>query len=93
MIQSRTDYFKKMGFKDDPFASTNALQEEFLEEYFVTPPYYCSLVGSVKNPKSSFVIAPRGTGKTAQRLMLEKLSEKEQGMLTVVNDDFPIENL
>ncbi|MBE5982783.1 MAG: hypothetical protein E7248_05700 [Paenibacillaceae bacterium] len=91
MIHSSAEYFKTIGFKEDPFASTNALKEEFLEEYFITPPYYHSLVGSVKSPKSSFVIAPRGTGKTAQRVMLEKLSEKENGMLAVVYDDFPIE--
>lgn len=91
-MNSRDEYFKSKNFIEDPFASTNALQEKYLEECFVVPPYYFSLVGSVKNPKSSFVTAPRGTGKTAQRVMLEKLAEKQDGMLAVVYDDFPIEN-
>ncbi len=92
MISSRKDYFRTIGFKQDPFASTNALQEEFLEEYFVVPPYFYSLVGSTNAPKSSFIIAPRGTGKTAQRVMLEKMAEKQEEMLAVVYDEFPIEN-
>ncbi|MBO4980928.1 MAG: hypothetical protein J6C84_03415 [Lachnospiraceae bacterium] len=93
MIISRDEYFRKFGFKEDPFASTNALQEELLEDCFVVPPYFPSLVGSSKMPKSSFVIAPRGTGKTAQRVMLEKLAEKENWMLAVVYDEFPIESV
>lgn len=91
-MNSRDEYFKSKNFIEDPFASTNALQEKYLEKCFVVPPYYYSLVGSVRNPKSSLVTAPRGTGKTAQRVMLEKLAEKQDGMLAVVYDDFPIES-
>ncbi|MCR3757452.1 hypothetical protein KYB31_00415 [Clostridium felsineum] len=90
MILNKDKYFKEHGFKQDPFASTNALHEDFLEEYFITPPYFYSLIGSTTNPKSTFVIAPRGTGKTAQRIMIEKMSEHEEGLLTIVYDKFPI---
>lgn len=93
MILNRDKYFKEHGFKEEPFATTNALQEDFLEEYFITPPYFYSLIGSTTKPKSTFVIAPRGTGKTAQRIMIEKMSEHEDGLLTVVYDRFPIEGV
>ena len=93
MILNRDKYFKEHGFKQDPFASTNALHEDFLEEYFITPPYFYSLIGSITNPKSTFVTAPRGTGKTAQRIMIEKISENESGLLTIVYDKFPIEGI
>lgn len=90
MIYSREDYFKGLGFIGDPFASTNAIHEHLLEKYFVVPPYFYSLVGSTSSPKSSFIIAPRGTGKTAQRVMLEKMAEKNDSVLAVVYDNFPI---
>ncbi len=93
MILNRDRYFKEHGFKQDPFASTNALHEDFLEEYFITPPYFYSLIGSITNPKSTFVIAPRGTGKTAQRIMIEKMSEHKKELLTIVYDRFPIEGV
>ena len=93
MILNKDRYFNEHGFKQDPFASTNALHEDFLEEYFITPPYFYSLIGSTINPKSTFVIAPRGTGKTAQRIMIEKMSEHEKGLLTIVYDKFPIEGI
>lgn len=90
-MNTREEFFLCKQFRADPFATTNALQEKYLEECFIQPPYYMSLLGSVKNPRSSFVTAPRGTGKTAQRVMLERFAEKEDGTLAVVYDDFPIE--
>ncbi|GEM_PF-2413952 len=93
MILNKQKYFNEHGFKKDPFASTNALHEDMLEEYFITPPYFYSLIGSMDNPKSTFVVAPRGTGKTAQRIMLEKISEKEDDLLTIIYDRFPIEGV
>ncbi|WP_017210154.1 P-loop ATPase, Sll1717 family [Clostridium beijerinckii] len=93
MIFNKKEYFKRHGFKEDPFASTNAIHEEFLDKYFITPPYFYSLIGSLDRPKSSFVIAPRGTGKTAQRRMLEKISQNEKELLTIVYDNFPLEGI
>jgi hypothetical protein len=65
-------YLQKVGFVGDPFAHTNAEQEDRLGEYFVPPPYFQSVVGDARTPKSNVVFAPRGGGKTAQRLMLER---------------------
>lgn len=88
----RNKYFSNLGFTEDPFASTNALHEEMLPEYFINPPYFSALIGDVNKPKSSIIIAPRGTGKTAQRKMLEKYSEVIPELICIVYDDFPIEN-
>lgn len=89
---TREDYFNDMGFYVEPFASTNAQEEEYLERYFVNPPYFSSLLGSLERPKSSIVIAPRGFGKTAQRRMLEKMAEEQyEQLICLVYDNFPIE--
>lgn len=65
------------GFTSDPFASTNSETEELLTEYFVPPPYFASVLGDARTPKSKVVFAPRGSGKTAQRRMLEIASLDE----------------
>ncbi len=93
MIFNKDDYFKNNGFKGDPFASTNAVHEDQLEKYFVTPPYFLSLIGSIEKPKSSIVIAPRGSGKTAQRKMIESMSEQQEGVISIVYTQFPIEGI
>ena len=91
---TREDYFKNLGFKCDPFASTNAEFEEFLYDYFIDPPYFSSLIGSLDRPKTSIVIAPRGFGKTAQRKMLENLAANNNGeLICIVYDNFPIEGV
>lgn len=89
---TKEEYFNELGFKLDPFASTNAENEEYLSEYFIYPSYFSSLIGSLNKPKSSIVIAPRGFGKTAQRRKLEDIStEKNDQLLTILYDNFPIE--
>lgn len=65
-------YLQKAGFVGDPLAHTNAEQEDRLEDYFVPPPYFQSVIGYPATPKSNVVFAPRGGGKTAQRLMIER---------------------
>lgn len=62
------------GFTSDPFASTNAETEENLEDYFVPPPYFDTVIGDPRSPKGSVIFAPRGSGKTAQRRMIEQQS-------------------
>lgn len=42
------------------------------DEYFVPPPYFQSVIGNAATPKSNVIFAPRGGGKTAQRLMIER---------------------
>jgi hypothetical protein len=65
-------YLQKAGFVGDPLAHTNAEQEDRLEDYFVPPPYFQSVIGDPVTPKSNVIFAPRGGGKTAQRLMIER---------------------
>jgi len=62
------------GFVENPFVLTNADEEPELQSYFVPPPYFPSVIGSPSKPKSSVVFAPRGGGKTAQKVMIERKS-------------------
>lgn len=66
-----SSFFKAYNISGNPFASTNAENEDLLSEYFVAPPYFESVVGHAETPKSTIVFAPRGSGKTAQRKMIE----------------------
>lgn len=73
----------------DPFAHTNAEEEELLTEYFVPPPYFNSVRGDSAAPKSTIVFAPRGGGKTAQRRVLEEDSRSiDSQYLCVLYDRF-----
>ena len=69
-------YFNNLGFEEDPFKFTNADEEDKLEQYFIPPPYFDSVWGNPKKPRPTFIFAPRGGGKSAQRRMIEsKISE------------------
>jgi len=83
-------YLANAGFAADPFSSTNADTEELLQDYFVPPPYFQSVLGQPSNPESQIVFAPRGGGKSAQRRMIEMASEGS-GFLCVLHDSFPVE--
>ena len=63
------------GFKENPFILTNADEEQNLPLYFVPPPFFDAVLGSPSEPKSCTVFAPRGGGKTAQKVMIENESE------------------
>jgi hypothetical protein len=67
-------YYSGLGFEDNPFAQTNADEEDRLPEYFVSPP-------------SFIVFAPRGGGKSAQRRMIE-LRSSENNILSITYDNF-----
>jgi hypothetical protein len=81
-------YLQKFGFREDPFQSTNAADEPQISEYFVPPPYFTSVVGDPSQPKSQVILAPRGGGKTAQRVMLEQSSRHSKEYLCVTYDEF-----
>ncbi|MEI7608120.1 MAG: hypothetical protein WCJ64_12130, partial [Rhodospirillaceae bacterium] len=81
-------FYESQGFSDDPFESTNAGEEPLLGQYFVPPPYFRSVLGDPEKPKSQVILAPRGGGKTAQRVMIEKAS-MGGAFLCVTYDDFP----
>lgn len=79
------------GFVADPFASTNSEDEELLEDYFVPPPYFAAVLGDTHKPKAKIVFAPRGSGKTAQRRMIELASlSKEEPFVCVTYDTFDV---
>lgn len=80
-------YTKNLGFSEDPFAYTNADEEEKLSSYFVKPPYFESVTGDSKSPSSCVVLAPRGAGKSAQRRMTEEWALSNQ-VLPVTYDRF-----
>ena len=80
-------FFSDLGFEDNPFAYTNADEEDRLPEYFVSPPYFESVFGDPKKPKSFIVFAPRGGGKTAQRRMIERQSADNE-ILAITYDNF-----
>lgn len=82
-------FLSSQKFIEDPFQSTNAGEEPRLEKYFVPPPYFSSVLGDPDNPKSQVILAPRGGGKTAQRVMIEKNSEGTS-FLCVTYDEFPM---
>ncbi|MBE0683126.1 MAG: hypothetical protein IH589_14545 [Anaerolineales bacterium] len=83
-------YYSGLSFEDNPFAHTNADEEERLPEYFVPPPYFEAVFGNPLKPKSFIVFAPRGGGKSAQRRMIElRSSENKILSITYDNFDFP----
>ena len=89
---SKPDFIEKLGFSDDPFAQTNADIESRLTEYFVPPPYFADVFGDPFYPQSFFVFAPRGGGKSAQRVMIEKKC-RENNVLALTYDNFDVLNV
>ncbi len=83
-------FFSGLGFDDNPFAHTNADEEERLPDYFISPPYFPTVLGNPDEPKSFVIFAPRGGGKSAQRIMIENYCS-ENGILaiTYARFDFP----
>ena len=74
-----------LGFDADPFAKTNADEEERLDRYFIPPPFFNAVFGDLSHPKSAVVFAPRGGGKTAQKRKIELQSENEQLLCCTYN--------
>lgn len=85
---SSVEFWKANGFVENPFEYSNADQEERLEDYFIKPPYFQSVVGNPKNPAPTVVFAPRGGGKSAQRRMVEL--NVPDGSLVVSYTGFPL---
>ena len=78
------EYFRKLGFETNPFQYTNADNEiDYIDKYFIYPDYFENVWGDVTNPVSNIVYAPRGAGKTAQRIMIEKRAKKYPNILTI----------
>jgi hypothetical protein len=86
---SYLELLAKMGFSRDPFAFTNADEEELLENYFIEPPFFKAVYGDIGHPKSVIVFAPRGGGKTALKRRIELFSRTDN-FLCVTYNSFPI---
>jgi len=86
---SYAEFLENLGFDSDPFAKTNADEEERLENYFIAPPFFSAVYGDVNSPKSALVFAPRGNGKTALKRKIE-LSSNNQDFLCITYNSFNI---
>lgn len=86
-----TEFFNNLGFEDDPFKFTNADEEDKLEQYFIAPPYFDSVWGNPKKPRPTFIFAPRGAGKSAQRRMIEAKSNEYGKILCLTYSRFEFE--
>lgn len=93
MPLSPTSFLGSHGFEENPFTTTNADDEPELQSYFVPPPYFSSVIGSPTKPKSAIVFAPRGGGKSAQKVMVEKAANRNDAnkFLCVNYDTFLLE--
>jgi hypothetical protein len=89
---SYTDLLHNLGFDLDPFAKTNADEEELLKSYFIEPPFFKAVYGDLSTPKSAVVFAPRGGGKTALKRMLE-LSSLNDPFMCVTYNRFSVSGL
>lgn len=74
MALAETSFLGSRGFLENPFILTNADEETNLSDYFVPPPFFDAVMGSASELKSCTVFAPRGGGKTAQKVMIEGAS-------------------
>lgn len=62
----RKPLYMSLGFSNNPFSKKSSEQEiEFLKEIFYEPNYYNSLIFSLGNGDSKFIIGQRDHGKTA----------------------------
>ena len=78
------DYLKSLGFVTNPFQYSNADKEiDIIDHYFIKPNYFEDVWGNPYNPVSNIIYAPRGGGKTAQRIMIEKRAAKTDDVLTI----------
>jgi len=66
-------WLQQIGFaKGNPFAIGEAAREsQLLPEFFVDTGYYDLIWGNPRVPQSTLVFAPRGSGKTAYRVMVQ----------------------
>lgn len=76
-------YVKLLGFAKDPFLSTNADKEDLLSKYFIAPDYYDEIWGDPINPSPTIIYGPRGSGKTAQKNMIEFRNSSYKNILTI----------
>jgi len=85
---TKQEYIEYLEFDQNPFQYTNADKEvDIIDKYFIYPDYFEDVWGDPASPVSNIVYAPRGGGKTAQRLMIEKRAEEHDEILTITYTD------
>ena len=80
-------WLKLVGFKANPFGTREAESEGAeLGQYFVEYPYFDEVLGSGLQPRTAFLFADRGCGKSANRCMIEDYcrSQKTEGNVLVI---------
>lgn len=78
------EYVTSLGFEVNPFQFSNADKEvDYISDYFIQPDYFEDVWGNPYSPVSCVVYAPRGAGKTAQRIMIEKRAQTVSDILTI----------
>ncbi|MCP1582917.1 P-loop ATPase, Sll1717 family [Pseudoxanthomonas mexicana] len=81
-----------LSFDSDPFAKTNADEEDRLVRYFISPPFFDAVYGDPSEPKSAVVFAPRGGGKTALKRRIE-IASQNSNFLCVTYNEFDVAGL
>lgn len=84
-------WLKEHGFIENPFALREASREERLSEYFVEGPHYDEIKGSADDPRTAFVFAARGCGKSAYRVMIQRScrpDDRDSLILAIPYTDF-----
>lgn len=84
------DWLARLGFSANPFASRTAEQEEIrlLVDCFVDRPFLEPLIGDAGAPRTAFLLAERGAGKTATREIVAHLCASQGHVLPVHYYDF-----
>jgi DNA-binding winged helix-turn-helix (wHTH) protein len=84
-------WLKAHGFTENPFALCEASREARLSEYFVEGPHYDEVKGIASDPRTAFVFAARGCGKSAYRVMIQgscRPDDRESTVLAIPYTDF-----
>jgi hypothetical protein len=90
---TKKEYLDSLGLNENPFQYTNADKEaDLIDQYFIYPDYFEDVWGDPDNPVSNIIYAPRGGGKTAQRLMIEKRASSFDEVLTITYTDHDLSN-
>jgi hypothetical protein len=87
-VEPRLDnWLRAFGFTENPFSGTEAEQDQRLHEYFVEPACFDAVLGTAVSPQTAVLFAPRGGGKTANRVMVDhfcKIGKRTRGSVLSV---------
>ncbi len=79
-----THWLHRHGFTANPFAEWEAGKEEWLQRYFVSPPFFDKLFGDPQHPVTALLYAGRGCGKSAHRVIIRERSRPKNPHSTVL---------